>query len=69
MTQIIHAVGFSDCSIKLKMIGNIKQYLCLYLSIPADLDPFVVIPWVEDVLGGLEGEILFVDPLNTENAS
>lgn len=40
-----------------------------HLSISADLDLPVVIPWVEDVLGALEGKVLLMDPLNTENPS
>lgn len=40
-----------------------------HLSVPADLDLLVVIPWVEDVLGAMEGKTLLVDPLHTENPS
>lgn len=43
--------------------------LLSHLSIPADLDLLVVIPWVEDVLGGMEGKMLLVDPLYIENTS
>lgn len=40
-----------------------------HLSIPADLNSLVVIPWVEDVLSEGERKTLFMDPLYTENSS
>lgn len=40
-----------------------------HLSVPADLDLLVVVPWVKDVLGALEWKTLLVDPLDTENPS
>lgn len=43
--------------------------LFTHLSIPADLDLLVVIPWVKDMLGAMERKSLFADPLHTENPS
>lgn len=40
-----------------------------HLSVSADLDPLVVVPWVEDVLGTLERNALLTDPLHIENPS
>ena len=48
---------------------NISVNIYSHLSISADLDLLVVIPWVEDVLGAVKRKTLLVDPLHTENPS